>query len=173
MDPRANKAKMWEGKCEVCDKSFKFSNGFECAEQPGRHTCAAKTYYHLGAGHIQNMRERRMFAPTLNLKADIEVRDKVTGQIAKTEGVMVSFRDSGIYETTDPQEQYYLDQHPGVMTGDEGKDAWEKMYLTPVQQLDKAQSRLADVQRQVREGNALLDLTRQAKERKPDAVGVR
>ncbi len=178
MDPRLNLAKTWRGKCTVCDKAFSFADGFECPDQPGRHTLPSKTYYHLGAGHIQNQRERRLFAPILNLKADQEVRDKVTGQIARVDGVIVSFKESGLYETTDCQEQYHLDQHAAVLSGEEGKDSWEKMYLTQTQQLDKAQSRLADTQRQIRENNALLTAVRSRQptpleKEKPDAVAMR
>jgi hypothetical protein len=157
MDPRAFKAKSWRATCEVCDKTFSYPDGFDCSAQPGRHTVEKKVYYHLGGGHIQNIKERRLFTPTLNLKANEETRDKLTGQISSTPGVLVTFRESGIYDTTDPQEQFYLDQHPAVLSGDEGHAAWEKMYLTPAQQLDRTTTRLADMQRQLREGNALLD----------------
>jgi hypothetical protein len=76
---------------------------------------------------------------------------------------MVHFKESGLYETTDPQEQYYLDQHAGVLQGDEGKAEWDKMYLTPQQQLDKSNQKLADVQRQIKEQNALLDTVKERK----------
>jgi hypothetical protein len=160
MDARALKAKTWRGHCVVCGKDFSYAEGFECGAQPGRHTVEPKTYYHLGAGHIQPIRARRMFTPTLNLQGGIEVRDKVTGEITRTETIIVHFRESGLYETSDPQEQYHLDLHQALLSGNEGREAWEKMYLTPDQQLTKSQEKLADVQRQVREQNALLDMAK-------------
>jgi hypothetical protein len=171
MDTRVLKAKQWHAVCVVCGKDFNYASGFDCEAQPGRHTVEPKEYFHLGAGHIQSIRDRRMFSPTLNLCADIEVRDKITGQITRVEGVLVHFKEGGKYETTDPQEQYYLDMHPGVMTGREGQEAWDKMYLTQEQLLHKAQASLADIQKQIRENNALLDLTKAKREK--DAVGVR
>jgi hypothetical protein len=167
MDAKAMKAKTWRGHCLVCDRDFSFAEGFECSAQPGRHTVEPKTYYHLGAGHIQPTRARRQFTPTLNLQGGVEVRDKVTGEITRTETIIVHFAESGLYETRDPLEQYHLDLHHAVMSGNEGREAWEKMYLTNEQQLSKAQGQLADVQRQVREQNALLDL---AKSRKGQAA---
>jgi hypothetical protein len=173
MNPKALKARSWEAHCDVCGKSFRYQDGFECEAQPGRHVVAPKYYYHLGAGHIQDARERRKFTPTLNLVADLEVRDKVTGMITRIEGLLVHFRESGRYETTDPLEQYHLDMHPAVMSGQDGLIAWEKMYLTQDQQLAKAQAQLADVQKQIRESNALLTLTRNNKEKERDGMAVR
>jgi hypothetical protein len=173
INERALKAKNWKATCIVCGKTFTFENGFECQSQPGRHVIENKEYYHLGAGHIQSLRDRRMFTPTLNLCSDIEVRDKVTGQISRIEGVLVHFREGGKYETSDPQEQYYLDMHPGVMTGQEGRDAWDRMYLTPEQQTAKARGELADVQKQIRESNALLSQVKAQKGADKDAAAVR
>lgn len=170
---RALKAQQWRARCLVCGKEFSYADGFDCEAQPGKHSVEPKEYYHLGAGHIQAIRDRRMWSPTLNLKADIEVRDKITGQITRVEGVLVHFNPGGKYETGNPEEQYYLDMHPGVMFGREGLEAWEKMYYTPEQQLNKAQAQLADTQRQIRESNALLDRIKTQKGEKQDAVAVR
>lgn len=170
MDFRALKARDWKATCEVCGKTFSYKDGFDCLSQPGRHSVEPKDYYHLGAGHIQSIRDRRMFAPTLNLRSDMEVRDKVTGQITRLEGVLVHFRESGQYSTSDPQEQYYLDMHPAVVSGREGREAWEKVYFTQQQQLDKANQQLAAVQKEIRENNALLNLQKKGKE---DAAQVR
>jgi hypothetical protein len=161
MDTRAMNARSWRGHCIVCGKDFSYADGFDCTAQPGRHTVEPKAYYHLGAAQVPSVRERRFFTPTLNLQGGIEVRDKVTGEISRTEAILVHFRESGIYETQDALEQYHLDQHPALVSGAEGRAAWDKVYLTQDQQLSKAQSTLADVQRQVREQNALLDITKQ------------
>ena len=171
MDNRLMKAKSWHATCLACGKDFNYADGFQCDSQPGLHTVEDKEYFHLGAGHIQSLRDRRLFAPMLNLRADIEVRDKVTGQISRLEGIIVTFNPGGRYTTSNPAEQYYLDMHPHVRWGTTGIDAWEKMYLTPEQQLHKAQSQLADVQKQIRDSNALLDLTKQRKVE--NGVGVR
>lgn len=164
----------WKRTCLACGKTFNYGDGWDCSAQPGHHTVDAKTYYHLGAGHIQSIRDRRMFAPALNLVADREIRDKVTGEITRIEGVLVHFKEGGQYETSDPEQQYHLDMHPAVLCGEAGREAWDKMYLTPAQQLDKAQTQLADIQKQIRENNVLLDLTKSKKgEREKDGVGVR
>lgn len=170
MNAKALKAKEWRAVCVVCGQKFGYADGFECQAQPGRHTVESKEYYHLGAGHIQSMRDRRIFTPMLNLCADIEVRDKVTGQITRIEGLIVHFREGGRYETSDPKEQYHLDMHPAVCSGLEGKEAWDRMYLTPEQQLHKAQGQLSDIQKQIRENNALLDLQKQ---KRGDGASVR
>jgi hypothetical protein len=168
LNVRGMKAKNWEAHCIVCGKTFNYQSGFDCQAQPGRHVIDSKEYYHVGAGHIQSIRDRRGFTPTLNLIADMEVRDKVTGQITRLEGLIVHFQPGGKYQTTDPLEQYHLDLHPGVMQGQEGLIAWEKMYLTQEQQLQKAQLKLAEVQKEIRDSNALLELTKaQKKENVP------
>lgn len=171
MNVKQMKAKEWRGHCIMCGQTFAYADGFECDVQPGHHTLEPKEYYHLGGGHIQSLRDRRMFTPMLNLAADIEVRDKVTGQITRLEGLMVTFKEGGKYETTDSEEQYYLDLHPAVFSGQEGRDQWDKVYLTPEQQMHKAQNQLADLQRQIRDSNALLDLTKAQK--KENGMGVR
>lgn len=172
MNLKALKAKEWRGQCVVCGKTFSYKDGFECDAQPGRHIVDNREYFHLGGGHIQSARDRRMFTPMLNLVADLEVRDKVTGQITRLEGLIVHFKEGGRYETTDPLEQYHLDMHPSVFSGQEGKDAWDKVYLTPDQQLQKAQAQLADVQKQIRENNALLNFTKE-KQSERNGMGVR
>lgn len=173
INERAIKAKNWKATCLVCGKTFSYADGFQCDAQPGKHVIQNKEYYHLGAGHIQSIRDRRIFTPALNLKSDIEVRDKVTGQIARIEGLIVHFREGGRFESSDPEEQYYLEMHPGVMHGMDGLAAWEKMYLTPDQQLAKSQAQLADVQKQIRESNVLLDRVKQQKAEKENVASVR
>jgi hypothetical protein len=165
-----NYARDWTSTCEVCGVTFSYPD-FDCAKQPGNHTVAAKTYYHLGGGHIDNVKERRLFAPIVVLQPDSEMLDK-NGLITRFPAIVVHFRDSGIYETSKPDEQYYLDEKNGVKSGTAGREAWEKMYLTPEQQVTKNQSRLDEIQRQIREGNALLENVKRAKGQ-GDAVAVR
>jgi hypothetical protein len=172
INERALKARNWKATCLVCGKTFGYADGFQCDAQPGKHVIQNKEYYHLGAGHIQSIRDRRMFTPSLNLKSDIEVRDKVTGQISRIEGLIVHFRESGRYDSSDPEEQYYLDMHHGVVSGMEGLAAWDKMYLTPEQQTHKAQTQLADLHKQIRESSALLDRVKEQKGEK-NAAAVR
>jgi hypothetical protein len=171
LNVRGIKAKNWEAVCIMCGKKFKYADGFECEAQPGRHSVEPKEYFHLGAGHIQSKRDRDQFTPSVNLVSDIEIRDKVTGQVTRIEGLIVHFRARGRYETSDPLEQYHLDLHPAVRSGTEGLEAWEKMFYSPEQQTAKAQAKLAELQKEIRESNALLDLTKQKKEK--DVVGVR
>lgn len=172
MNNRLFKARDWQRTCLACGKTFHYADGFECTAQPGRHTVDVVEYYHLGAGHIQSIRDRRQFTPMLNLVGEKEVRDKVTGEITRLDGLIVQFHEGGRYGTSDPLEQYHLDMHPAVLSGQAGKEAWDKMYLTQDQQLVKAQTTLADLQKQIRESNALLDLTKKQKGDR-DGVGVR
>ena len=167
MNLKALKAKEWRGHCVVCGQTFGYADGFECPSQPGRHTVDPIEYYHLGAGHIQSIRDRRIFTPMLNLDGGVEAGGKVTGAL------MVQFKEGGKYETNDPLEQYHLDMHPAVFSGQEGREAWDKIYLTPDQQLQKAQTQLADVQKQIRENNYLLDRTKQHLQNEKNGVGVR
>lgn len=171
LNERAIKAKNWKKTCIVCGHTFTYGDGFECSAQPGRHVVDSKEYFHLGAAHIQSIRDRRGWTPTLNLVSDLEVRDKVTGMITRVEGLIVHFNPGGKYETSDPLEQYHLDMHPSVFSGPEGREAWDKMYLTQEQLTAKAQGQLADLQKQIRESNALLDRVKTQKEK--DVASVR
>lgn len=173
MNTKILKAKEWRGTCLACGKTFSYADGFDCDTQPGRHTVESKEYFHLGGVNIQAQRDRRQYQVMLNLQADIEVRDKVTGQITRLEGIMVQFNPGGKYETADPLEQYHLDMHPSVFSGPQGKDAWEKVYLTQEQQLQKAQAQLAEQQKQIRENNALLERQQLQKQGERHGVGVR
>jgi hypothetical protein len=161
MDVQANNQRDWRATCEACGQIFAYPD-FECSKKPGHHLVPLKTYYHLGGGHIQNIRDRNLFTPMLNLKADRDIRDS-TGTISHQDGLIITFRPRGLYETTDPEEQYFLDHKVGVAQGPEGLAAWEKMYLTTEQQLTKAKTQLEETQRQIREGNALLDSVKDQK----------
>jgi hypothetical protein len=161
MDVQARNQRDWSATCEICGQTFRYPD-FECSKQPGHHSLPTKTYYHLGGGHIQSIRDRNMFTPMLNLKADRDIRDS-TGVIAHQDGLIVHFLPRGLYETSDPEEQYFLDHKNGVAQGPEGLKEWEKMYLTTDQQLTKAKAQLEETQRQIREGNALLDSVKEQK----------
>lgn len=173
MNIKALKAKEWRGYCTMCGKTFSYADGFDCDTHPGHHIVDSKKYYHLGGATIQAMKERRQFQVLVNLQADIEVRDKVTGQITRLEGLMVQFHPGGIYETTDPREQYHLDMHPSVFSGDDGLEAWKKVYYTQEQQLHEAQAKLAGLHKEIREETALLDLTKRQKQEEQHGVGMR
>lgn len=186
MDVKARNSREWRATCEVCGAEFAYPD-FECPKQPGHHTIEAKKYYHLGGGHIQSVRDRQLFAPMLNMVADAEVLDKKTGLTHHQDGLVITFNPRGLYETSDPEEQYHLDHKIGVAQGPEGLAEWEKMYLTTDQQLSKTKGELAEMQRQLREGNALLDSVKHqtqpaiphvqesplAERKSRDAMGVR
>lgn len=157
----------------MCGQTFSYGDGFECSVQPGRHTVDSKTYYHLGGVNIQSMRDRRQFQVLLNLQADIEVRDKVTGVITRLEGMTVQFNPGGQFETTDPLQQYHLDMHPSVFSGEQGFEAWKKVYYTPEQQLHEAEARLASLHKEIRENSAVLELTKQHKQGERNGMDVR
>lgn len=159
-------------RCLVCHEvvaydDHKEDSGFNCPKQPGKHTLDSKTYYSLGARHVQNPRDRRLFAPLIVLRPAYELRDPITGRITMTKALHVQFIQGGTYTTSDAEEQYYLDRKQGLLQGDEGLRAWQKVYLTPEQQVKLAKDEVAELEsraRQLREGNALLDQVKRAKQ---------
>ena len=52
-------------------------------------------------------------------------------------GITIQFQKSGIYTTSDPYEQYYLDlrvnEGGDIVKGKAGLEAWQKVYLTAAQ----------------------------------------
>jgi hypothetical protein len=140
--------------CLTCKQGFDYPD-WKCARQPGNHNIPEKTYYHLGGGHIQNVRDRRMFAPRIVLNPGFESLSK-TGDNVTVDRLEIEFNAGGIYTTSEPSEQYFLDKKPGIVSGDEGLAAWQKMYLTQEQRNGILKAEAEDLERRVKESNDLL-----------------
>jgi hypothetical protein len=151
----------WSKKCTLCDTAVEYDGtdpkffGFgPCKKKVGNHLVESKTYYHPGGRDIQDQRDRRRFAPHIILLPVYEYQAE-GGKIFKTHGVEANFYD-GKFETADPEQQWYLDQKAGIMSGDEGLKMWRQIYLTETQNLNIAKAELEDVNRQIKESNDLL-----------------
>lgn len=140
--------------CTVCKKGFDYPD-FDCTRQPGKHSVETKNYYHLGGASIQNPRDRRMFSPTVVLNAGKE-RISDSGDSVTLGRVVITFNDGGTFSTSDPEQQYYLDRKHGISEGEEGLKAWQKIYLTPEQRKNVAETELAEIDRKIREQNDVL-----------------
>lgn len=149
-------------KCVDCDATVQFDgsdleyNGFgPCKKHPGNHVVESVLYYHPGARDIQDLRDRRKFAPVIHLVPVYHRIDPKTGNSIQTKGLSVQFGD-GKLQTSDPEVQFYLQQKLDIAFGEGGEKMWREIYLTPQQNLDIAKAELADTQRKIKESNDLL-----------------
>lgn len=143
--------------CRLCGELVAFPD-FECHSRPGKHVVPIKTYYHPGAVHLHPVMARRAFRPTLVLKHPIERFDNLQQRAVNESGLSVTC-DFGKYSTTNAEEQFYLDRHPELKSGEEGLAMWRSIYLEVAQQSDLAKQELEDVNRQLREQKSLLERT--------------
>jgi hypothetical protein len=152
-------------KCTVCNAEVEYPKFGPCHKQPGNHTVEPKTYVHGGSSHIQNVRDRRRFSPTVYLKADTEAIG-LNGERIQTPALFVEFADAR-YTTTNPEQQWYLENSASkslpIFWGDKGEEVWRKNQLSVEQQHTLATAELANTQRQIKEANALLEQTKNQK----------
>jgi hypothetical protein len=113
-------------------------------------------YYHPGARDIQDQRDRRRFSPDVVLIPGYDYIDPQSGKMTLTRRLHAQFYD-GKFETSDPEQQFYLDQKGDIQSGDEGLQMWRSIYLTTDQNLGIQKAELENVTRQLREGNTLLE----------------
>ena len=144
-------------KCLECKKEFKYPN-FKCEELPGNHKVESKLYVYSGSVNIQNIKDRRKFAPEVILKADTEATAE-DGTKIRTAMLSVRFSDAR-YTTDNPEEQYYLENVAAkkfpIIWGDGAEDTWRKNQLTPEQQTAIVQDELKQAERKLKETNELL-----------------
>lgn len=144
-------------KCIECNKEFKYPN-FKCADLPGNHKLESKLYVYSGSVNIQNIKDRRKFAPEVMLKADTEATAE-DGTKIRTALVSVRFSDAR-YVTEDAEEQYYLENVAAkkfpIIWGDSAEETWRKNQLTPEQQTAIVQDELKHAERKLKETNELL-----------------
>jgi hypothetical protein len=144
-------------KCLECGKENKYPN-FKCESRPGNHKVESKLYVYSGSVNIQNIKDRRKFAPEVTLKADTEATAE-DGTKIRTQRLAVRFNDAR-YVTEDPEEQYYLENVAAkkfpIIWGDGAEETWRKNQLTPEQQTAIVQDELKQAERKLKETNELL-----------------
>lgn len=157
-------AENWKAKCVACGEEVTFERkpgmdggDWRCKKLPGHHRVQEKTYFHLGGAHLQHWRERRGWGPQVILRAGYAVTDPRTGAQSLEPTIRVWF--SGQQLTTEDPEIQFLIETKGDQTiawGEEGRKAWQRIYLTQSQQTDLANAELENINRQIREQNSLL-----------------
>ena len=154
----------WKAKCQVCNQEFQFKDGFDCKMQDGKHTVETRTYYHLGGRTVNDEKTRRFWAPLIILRPAREGKDPITGEVRNLGGLSVQFGQSGVYTTSNPDEQFYLDTKLGLPWGNDGLKEWQEVYYTPQQLKDVAQAELVALRKQIEESNSLLEATKAQQE---------
>jgi ABC-type Fe3+-citrate transport system substrate-binding protein len=146
----------WKATCLVCKKEIQYGE-WKCDKLPGSHKVQEKTYFHLGGSHLQNWRERRGWSPQVILRAGYGITDPRTGAQTLEPTVRVYFSNQQL-TTEDPQIQFLVETKNDmtIAWGEEGHKSWQKIYLTQDQQKDLANSELENLNKQIRESNALL-----------------
>lgn len=148
-------------KCLECEKEFR-AGSWTCASGAG-HKVASKRYYMNDAPTVVTMVNNK---PTVNKRdsqtmiMNIPPEGRTTGPDGNERvipgGNVLFVR--GLFETTDPVQQFWLDQHKGVFSGDHGKAIWEAAYLNEDEklQMDRMQFE-AERTRFEAERNSLLE----------------
>ena len=141
-------------KCLECGKKFDAGN-WEC--MPGvMHTVTAKRYYMDDAPTVPEIRDGARFinkgisqTQILNIPPEKQIREG--DQITRIPGGSVTFI-RGMYETTNPEIQFYLDRKSGLCT----EARWREVYLNDdekvqIKNLELAarEQRLADRENQL------------------------
>jgi hypothetical protein len=118
--------------CVECEKEFR-AGSWICASGAA-HKTAPKRYYMNDAptvvvviGGKQTINKRDSATLVMNIPPETRSMG-VDGTERITPGGNVQFI-RGIFETTDPVQQFWLDQHKGIFSGVEGQKIWEAAYL--------------------------------------------
>lgn len=148
-------------KCLNCGKNVEFDgddqefNGFgPCPKKYGKHVVESRLYFSPGARDVADVRDRKYFAPTIVLVPAYEKEHN--GKRIQTRGLTVQF-PNGKFETSDPEAQYFLEQKKDIAWGEGGLKMWQDIYLTPEGKNIAKDSENADLKRQLKEANTLLE----------------
>jgi hypothetical protein len=129
-----------------CEKEF--TAGKWICQTGANHRVASKRYY---------MNDAPTVVSIIDGRATVNKRDSATlvmnipperrimgpdGQERVVPGGNVQFI-RGIYETDNPEQQFWLDQHGGIFTGDHGKALWTAAYLNESEKMDIERMELA------------------------------
>lgn len=149
------------GTCTNCGEEVRAPN-FQCPTGE-QHIVEPKKYYMDDAPTDPGGREPGTFRPlgiplrdsqTIICNLIPERKEMHGNDIHRIPGRNVTFK-RGLYETADPEEQYYLDKRIGK--GLCNRERWEQVYLTPEQRMQMDHMKLeADNKRLEQERNELL-----------------
>lgn len=141
--------------CLECDQDFKPPH-WECA--PGqKHTVTSKRYYMDDAPTVPEWRDNRPYvnkgaSQTLVLNIPPEATVRNGEEYMRVPGGTVLFI-RGMFETSDPEQQFHLDRKPGLVS----KERWTEVYLNDDEKLQIEKMAIAaDRQRIENERNDLL-----------------
>jgi len=115
-------------KCTECGKEFTPNQGWDC--MPGiKHVVAPKRYYMDDAPTVPEWRDGRPFinkaasrTQVLNVPPERQIREGE--QTTRIPGGTVEFI-RGMFETSDPEIQFYLDKKDGLCS----EARWREVYL--------------------------------------------
>lgn len=125
-------------KCLDCEKEFR-AGSWQCFSGAG-HRVATKRYYMNDAPTVVTIVDGKQ---TINkrdsgtLVMNIPPETRTTGPDGNERvipGGNVQFV-RGLFETDDPHQQFWLDQHKGIFSGDHGKALWTASYLNEDEKL--------------------------------------
>lgn len=141
--------------CLECDKDFK-AGSWECT--PGQqHVVTAKRYYMDDAPTVTEWRDGRPFinkaaarTQVLNIPPEKRVQDG--DEIIRVPGGSVEFC-RGMFETSDPEKQFYLDRKSGLCT----YERWKEVYWTEDEKINEQKMEIHAAQNRLQsERNELL-----------------
>ena len=158
--------------CLECDKNFK-PGEYECT--PGqKHVVKAKRYYMDDAPTVPEWRDGRPFinkgaSRTVVLNIPPEQVRKEGEEIVRVPGGSVEFV-RGMFETTDPEHQFYLDRKAGLCS----EERWKEVYLNDDEKMQIEKMQLAaERTRLENERNELLAHVKASQRKEPKARAAR
>lgn len=153
-------------KCTECGREFAPPN-WECF--PGqKHVVEAKRYYMADAPTVPEYRNGRPFinkgaSRTVILNIPPERTVKEGDEVRRITGGSVEFV-RGLFETTDPEIQFYLDKKEGLCS----KERWEEVYINDDERLQMRSMELAAREQRLAERENELLATVKAKSSEPE-----
>lgn len=153
-----------EWTCLVCDKKFKVGD-WVCADGNSNHVVEQKTYRTLDAPLDAGRPADGSLPPVVRGKTvvcNIPPAKKVMidGEVRMTGEGSVEFIN-GVFSTSDPEIQYWLNKKPAYQASTE---QWDRVWKTPEERLaDKEAQLRAAEQRLENERNELLSQVKQQK----------
>ena len=153
----------WKEQCTACGKEVTYASGFKCAAKPGNHRLQNVTFYHTGGRDLQHPFDRRNWSPTL-IYPRADVFNERTGKSIPQPPLEIHFQQTGKLDSDDAEVIFNLQTNSqAVGWGRDGRQTWEKIYLTPESRKNLAEQELARVNAQLQEQNALLEQTKRQK----------
>lgn len=148
--------------CEVCNKTFK-EGDWTCEDKISNHIVAEKTYRVLDAPADPGRPADGTLPPVIRGRTtvcNIPPPKKIMegGEVRMVGEGSVEFLN-GLYATSDPEKQFWLDKKPGYSATEE---QWKSVWLSKTEQLAEKELELrAARERLENERNELLAMTKQ------------